>query len=630
MKLKLLVASVLFAASCIVRGEALPPEKLLPADTLAMMTAPDWDKAMTAYREFPFTKLWHDPAMKAFVEKFDEKLKSDFVEPLERELGIKFSDYNDLAHGQVTLGVMQNGWTGQKDQLPGFVLLIDTKDKGDQLKSALTKIKKQWIDSGKKIKTDTIRDVEFTTAIIEQSDLQKMLQNAFPGPKEKDNEKESEGPPLELTIGQSGSLLLLGTTPKDFEKILARQAGGLVSSLAEEPLFEANRAAMFRDSLFYAWANYRPLNEIIKRRLAEQDAPEQDNNPMKPPSTDKIFQALGVDGIKTLAAAVNQTSEGMSVDFFVGIPESNRRGLFSVILPQTKDAGPPPFVPADTAKFYRYRLDGQKLWSTLDRLFKDLSPQMWGLLKVGLESAGKDKDPNFDLEKQLFGNLGDDVIMMEKPPRSAKLADLQNPPSLTLIGSPNPEQLVGAIKMLVGMLPPQLSNFKEREFLGRKIYSLTMPPMPGADGPRSFSFSSGAGYLAMSQDVPLLEEFLRSGESSGKALSEVAGLREAAQKVGGTATGWFGYDNQVDNFRMIFAALKQDPKALQKLLPQNPLESPLERNSSKGFTEFFDYSLLPPFEKVSKYFYYSVFSANTGSDGIHLKTFAPNPPGLNR
>ena len=91
-------------------------------------------------------------------------------------------------------------------------------------------------------------------------------------------------------------------------------------------------------------------------------------------------------------------------------------------------------------------------------------------------TAGKDKDPNFDLKKNLIGNLGDDFIQLEKAPKSAKPEDLQQAPTLTLIGSPNPAQLLDALRMITSLMPPPISSapLKEREYLGKKIYSMSV------------------------------------------------------------------------------------------------------------------------------------------------------------
>src|SRR5262245_55925511 len=93
---------LLWAAALAVRAASVPaPEKLLPADALGVLAIPDYAKAESVWNEWPSSQLWADPAMKPFREKFVTKLKSDVIEPLEKELGIKLSDYAGLARGQV-------------------------------------------------------------------------------------------------------------------------------------------------------------------------------------------------------------------------------------------------------------------------------------------------------------------------------------------------------------------------------------------------------------------------------------------------------------------------------------------------------------------------------------------------
>jgi hypothetical protein len=42
-----------------------------------------------------------------------------------------------------------------------------------------------------------------------------------------------------------------------------------------------------------------------------------------------------------------------------------------------------------------------------------------------------------------------------------------------------------------------------------------------------------------------------------------------------------------------------------------------------------DFSLLPDFDEVAKYFYLSVYNEHTTGDGINLQIFTPRPPQLN-
>jgi hypothetical protein len=48
----------------------------------------------------------------------------------------------------------------------------------------------------------------------------------------------------------------------------------------------------------------------------------------------------------------------------------------------------------------------------------------------------------------------------------------------------------------------------------------------------------------------------------------------------------------------------------------------------QSFRDWLDFSLLPDYDQVSKYFFFSVFGGSVTPDGISFKAFAPRPPGL--
>jgi hypothetical protein len=293
-----LLAAVVFALPVALFAAAVPsPDKLLPADTLAAFTIPDYTKASGSWSKMPGTLLWKDPSMKAFTEKFGAKFESDVVKPLEREFGIKLSDYTDLAKGQVTLAVTPNGWSAaQPDGSPGFLFLVDTGDKNTTLKTNLTALKQKWIDSGKQVRAEKIRDVEFTTLIFSSDDLSKTLEKALPDPNSGfetlDAPKTKKAPhKVEMTVGQSGSLFILGNTPKDIEKILIRQGDGAVPSLSEQASFAGNYNTLFRDSMAYGWINVKGIMSLFtKGGGADKNGPEQ------------ILSALGLTGLQSFAA----------------------------------------------------------------------------------------------------------------------------------------------------------------------------------------------------------------------------------------------------------------------------------------------------------------------------------------
>jgi len=633
-----LAALILLAGSGV--AATPPPDQLLASDTLAVFTIPEYAKAKATWSQWPGALLWADPSVKPFKDKLLAKVKTDLFEPLEKQFGLRFADYSGLAQGQVTLALTQNGWGKTPGAEPAFLLLIDTRDKGGALKSNLASLKQKWVDSGKQIKTETIRNVEFTTLIFNTDDLSKAIDKVFPDPSAGYETAEAPKPKkpgkkVEWLIGQSESLLILGSAATDIEKILIRQTGGAVPTLAEQPAFAKDYARQMRDSLTYGWINFKTFFEVLVKQFGEKPGAENPNRNPAAPQPDKILGALGVNGLTTLSFGLREVPEGIAVQAFLGAPEANRRGLTKLITFEAKDSSPPPFVPADAVKFSRLRLDLQKTWATLENMLVEAAPQFAGVIKLLMDNAGKDKDPNFDLRAQLIGNLGDDIVTFEKSPRRQTLADLNSPPSLALISSPKADQLASALKALASLMPQQSAKVKEREFLGRKVYTMGLPPMspPGGGRPveRSLHFAGSGGYVAISTDVAMLEEYLRSSAGSGKSLRDNPIVAQAADKVSGMNTGLFGYENQAETTRAALEILKKESGTIANLFSGTPLAGRLgigEGNSK--FKDWVDFSLLPSFDKIAKYFYISVWSGNLTAEGIGLRVFSPTPPGLRK
>jgi hypothetical protein len=599
--------SLIWATALSLPAATPPAEKLLPADTLVMTTIPDWDRAAAAFKDFPFALLWRDPAMKPFADHFEKRLGALFAAE-DKTAAAEWAEFKPLLGGQITLALVQNGWLGQPGSSPDVVVLIDVKDKAKQLRDFIEKCEKRDTEAGKVIQHETVRGVKFARA-----------QGKAPQPK--DNEATGK-PKSEHYAGQSGSLLLVAENLKSLEKILAR-LDGAGAGLDEVPEFERARSALARDAQLFAWLNAKAFLGVVgKLPAAPQGA---DANPLAM-APGRMLDALGLGGLDGVALTARPATEGTQVELFLQSPQARRKGLLNILTPEVKEAGPLPSVGGDVAKFTRVRLDGQKAFATLERVITDLNPQMAGLLTLMLENVGKDKNPNFDLRKELFGNLGADFVTIQKAPRGGAADDLKSPPMLYLIGSPRPDALVQALRTL-SPLPP-----KEREFLGRKVYSLSILPgmVQAPPGRGQLHVSTTGGYLAVATDVALLEEVLRGAEAQGKPLSAIPGLADSAQKIGGFNTGWFVYENQTETIRILLDTLRKDPDALEKLFASPVPMAGATLPSLKPLKDFADFSLLPPFAVIAKYLGYTVQTATGTPDGISFKSFVPVPAGLKK
>jgi hypothetical protein len=628
--------AVLLAAAGLFAAEPAP-EQLAPGDALALLTVPDWDQFERVAAATPLGQLWHDPEMKAFKEKFQGRWRTNVVQPLERELGIKFSDYLELLHGQVTLAVTRHGWDGTTNQKPQWVFLADTKDRAESLKTQLASLRKKWVDSGKTIKTEKIRDLEFTTLVFTDLEMSKLMESAFPSlAKEKDEADEKPGKTnrTEITFGQAGGLFLAGSSASDLEKVLVRRSGGMVPSLAEQAGFE-NQRAVLREGIVWAWLDLQTIIANFRKGQILSEQNDAAHNPLAP-KPEKIFAGLGLDGLKSLAGAIKESLEGCQIQLSLRVPEGDRKGIFKVLAFEPKESQPPPYVPLDVLKFRRFRLDGGKAWSGLEATLAEISPDLNGLLQATLQAVGKEKDENFDFKKALLGSLGDDWVFYRKKPTNATPAALKSPPSITLVGSPNPEGLVQALRAASSVLPTAGGEIRETEFLGRKIYSLVFPASGATGGkedgaPPKFCFAAAGGYVALSSTQSMIEEYLRSLENKPRGLAEVPGLAETAQKVGGMNSGLFGYENRLESMRILWEAARKDPAVLDLGFSTGPVKTSVDvQDATKDLRDWCDFTLLPPFDKVSKYFYFDVYAGTINADGLLVKFHLPTPPQLKK
>jgi hypothetical protein len=128
----------------------------------------------------------------------------------------------------------------------------------------------------------------------------------------------------------------------------------------------------------------------------------------------------------------------------------------------------------------------------------------------------------------------------------------------------------------------------------------------------------------------MLEEYLRSSESQAKALRETIGLVDASQKVTGPGTGLFGYLNQSETMRTAFEELRHSAPSASNPLLFSPLPGAPASSAppEKSIRDWVDFSLLPSFDTVLKYFNFIVYGASASVDGLTLRIFAPAPPAL--
>ena len=618
--LRLAFAGVFLTTATLLPAAIVPAENLLPSDTIAFFTVPDCNALRAASKVSPQLMFWNDPAMKPFHDKFMGKFTEKFIAPLEKDLGLKVDDFTDLLQGQFTIAATVNGSNGHDDIPPGLVVLLDARDKSPQLKTNLATLTKKMTDSGRTLRTEKIRGLSFTVVTLSTNDLSDLFGQRTPVTELGKEQKPQQ--PVDIYFAQYESLLIAANSQKLADAIAAHLTGSSIPALADDANFAADKLSQFRTPATYCWFNGKVFFNLITQAQAA-DAGDPDSGGMPKFSVAKVLEATGLGGIKSASFAIRDGRDGSTADVHLSVPADNRGGILKIISLPAKDASAPAFVPADAIKYTRIRLDGKQAWADLQTMCAGISPQALAGINSVVDTANamaQQKDPSFDLRKNLFGNLGDDIVTYAKAPMGDSLAAMANPPDIILIATPKPDEIIQAVKVVGSLIAAQDSSVQPRDFHGHKIHSIAMRPQRTATGnvPQPpLLVSSASGYVAFTTDAGIMEEFLRSADANVKPLRDTAGLSDAAARVGGTGTGLFSYQNQREGMRISFKLFKYaiDSDPTMRAIPQE-------------FREWADFSLLPDYDKVSKYFYMSVFTGGSGSDGLTLKVFTPRPPQL--
>jgi len=575
--------------------------------------------------------------MKPFRDKFMAQWDEQFVAPLERDLGVKLDDFTALLQGQFALALTQNGWDGNNDANPGVLLLLDAGSQSGLLATNLDHLRKKWQDAGKPLQTESMHGISFSVLTLSSNDVPGVFAKIFPASQPVQELGQPDAPPApagKLYVGRFESLLIVGNSRTAVDTVAARLTGGSNPSLNNNPVFASDQLSHFHPApLYYGWFNAKTFFGVLAQ-IPEAEPNLDAPSPFPAMAWGKVLSASGLTGVKSISFTCRQSPAGVFADFYIAAPAANRQGLIKMLAANPKDANPPSFVPADAVKFWRWRLDGPQAWAAFQKMLGDISPTALTGLNSFLDianSTAQQQDPDFDVRKNLMANLGDDWISYQKKPTGTTLADLNEAPSLFLFAATHPDQAALAIKQVMGLAASQENAPPTREFLGRKIYAIALRPRyvagAGTDAPttqpRALYCTTSGGYVALSDNVSMIEDYLRSADNHVRPLRQREGLTRAAQRVNGTGNGLFGYENQRETMRALFTVLKNDPGTMPGA---NAMLMRLWGSNSLG--DWFDFSLLPDYDQVARYFYFTVYSGSADMDGLTFKFFSPRPPQL--
>jgi hypothetical protein len=185
-------------------------------------------------------------------------------------------------------------------------------------------------------------------------------------------------------------------------------------------------------------------------------------------NTSNLISALGLDSIDCIGIQVDSSAERLTISS--GAFFNQYEGLFSFIQHDGKEeAIPYDFVPSQAFTVSSARYDFGKLWSTMEKIVSDLSPQL--LLLMNSQIQAFEDQAGVPFRRDVMGSFGDEMVSFSFLDPEAKTADdFDNAnPSIYAISLKDSELFDRSLRSMIEAFSGGQDLFKERIHKGVTI-----------------------------------------------------------------------------------------------------------------------------------------------------------------
>jgi len=384
--------AVALAASPLARGgeiEVPAVARLLPERTLALAVMENVSGTLDGLKETSLRRLWADPEFRAFAEPMQEHLGSLF-EDVAAEAQMALADVLPLLQGQIAVALLKPPRAGgMPDVIPELAGMCEVADRaaaervldaiaGEVAKSGAGRCR-AWTEGGVRLMNVPMKDAPFEGHIA-------------------------------LADGR-----LFATVSPDAELVRAMLAASKADAedgrlSGDADFLKAVERAGERRDLFVYVSVARVAEALFE--LARMNAPPEEF--MK---ASLVFEALGLDGVRSVSLSARIDPPGIRTGIFVHAP-APRRGLFTLVSDEPIASRTLRTAPEDAR--------GLLAWSLRPDRVPELAREI--ATAVGPEEAARAEGPIAALEQQLAvtGDFASEGLLFAERASVEPVVELSN------------------------------------------------------------------------------------------------------------------------------------------------------------------------------------------------------------
>jgi hypothetical protein len=517
----LLLASLAFTVS--LPAASVPLMRLIPADTLFVISVDDVPRLRKSTADSPFVRAWQDTQVREWLAPLRERMDWEaFDETARANTGHTPDEVLNWVEGGALLAVRTLERMNRPDKVPPFVFVADLGKNARPMQEFL--------------QNATARRLNREPAREEQEDYAgATIHSIIPepvAPKPHDENAASVKPDLPLVWTVHEGLLIMAADKAEVVAILdAQREGGVRQPLEDAPRFQQVRGAVERPDLI-ALLQLRPLVTLVQAAFEQSN--QAGKNPFAPAPHD-IITGLGIDAWEDIAATWRTTPEKTVVRYRFNYTAA--RGLLGLFATETPSFPQPRWIPARWQNVATYRFDFGQLFPRLDAMVTTISP-IFSSMAQGM--AGQlTKKTGVDLEHDLFAHFGDELVVAQHFSPDAAV-DAAFPgfgeiPQVFAVSLRDAGSFERAVEKLLEGGGPGLSQLiSTREHHGYRVHTYASAPPPSPDDPVAssnpafhYAFAGGYAFFSVGPVGPIEEALQAVASDSDESFWKRSDVRDA-------------------------------------------------------------------------------------------------------
>ncbi len=599
-------------------AQALPKTaKLVPPETIVLIDLDSFSALRTQFEKTSLYKFYKDPAMKPFVDSVKAKWEQ-LRQSSENELARIIAEANVLPEGRAALALVLDERAKDANEPPVLFITQWGANVG-KVKEAVGKIVDKAVEKGARQETEEYRGVTTTRVTLESS--------------------------KDLSYCFIDDCLMGSASPDVLKFVVAQLKGAGSPTLADDGDYNATLRAggPAAEGQIILYVN---VKQIIKTTLAEDTEGKAKT----------MINNLGLSNVTSFGGTVDVGRGPGGTTFgkaFLKI-DGDKKGVCKMLEVESAGLRMPQFISASSSAVSVFNLNIKKAYAELGNILGNFSPQMAALLYMPLLPPGSQGEPPLQLKADIVDHLGSQIILaqsIKKEPSGAAATEgqlLAVPQTLAAIAIDNRSALEKSLSTLHAKLIAPGNPDAQRQLLGHTIYTVDVggflpflgagqrTPMqagvqPGTPPGPPLAFTVTDTHLIVANE-PVVEQAIRAlGGSQAESIESAKWFAKAKSGIP-SVVGLAGLQDNAASGEFFWSTVRQMKKKSEGTKPGGEIGMGVGSGSlfpqmvfSQAGADALDFSLLPEFDAVRKYFGVSASYGISRPDGFFFEFKYLNP-----